>query len=161
MFKVIVTKDGKSAFGATFEEIEQANSWIRNQIRKNSWGLPEREVTYHEHQGRHPKAEELETYSDGRVKCKIPADYKVLIQEVEGADPAEVVWERLRVERNKLLGSTDKTMLPDFPLTSNEKKVYREYRQYLRDVPLSYDNVTIYKYGIMAFKEWKLWKHGK
>lgn len=41
----------------------------------------------------------------------------------------------LRDERNYLLQKTDWALLPDSPLTEEEKEEYKVYRQWLRDVP--------------------------
>ena len=43
----------------------------------------------------------------------------------------EVLKDKMRKERNKLLSETDYTALPDFP----NKDMYLEYRQQLRDFP--------------------------
>ena len=39
----------------------------------------------------------------------------------------------LREQRNKLLNETDKYMLPDFPITSNNLELMKTYRQELRN----------------------------
>ena len=39
----------------------------------------------------------------------------------------------LRHRRNQLLDSTDKYLMPDFPISSNNLKLIKEYRQQLRD----------------------------
>lgn len=41
--------------------------------------------------------------------------------------------ESIRAERNFLLDSSDKYMLPDFPITEEEREKWVAYRQYLRD----------------------------
>ena len=38
-----------------------------------------------------------------------------------------------REERNKLLNESDKFMLPDYPITSNNIILIKDYRQQLRD----------------------------
>ena len=38
-----------------------------------------------------------------------------------------------REERNKLLNESDKFMLPDYPITSNNLILIKDYRQQLRD----------------------------
>lgn len=43
--------------------------------------------------------------------------------------------EELREERDALLIETDKYMLQDFPITQEEKEKYKEYREYLRQIP--------------------------
>ena len=46
----------------------------------------------------------------------------------------ELSAEEKRVERNKLLDATDKYMMPDYPLSKEEKAKYKKYRKYLRDI---------------------------
>jgi len=41
--------------------------------------------------------------------------------------------ENLRQQRNQLLVESDKYLLPDFPITSNNLTLIKEYRQQLRD----------------------------
>jgi hypothetical protein len=38
-----------------------------------------------------------------------------------------------RYERNKLLDDSDKYLLPDYPITSNNLELVKQYRQQLRD----------------------------
>lgn len=52
-------------------------------------------------------------------------------QQVENEQKAAL----LREQRDKLLYETDKYMLPDYPITEEEREEYRQYRQYLRDIP--------------------------
>lgn len=56
-----------------------------------------------------------------------------------------------RIERNSLLGQTDAKMLPDFPITAEEKALWIKYRQYLRDLPesASFPNVEV-----LTFEDW-------
>lgn len=56
-----------------------------------------------------------------------------------------------RIERNSLLGQTDARMLPDFPITAEEKALWIKYRQYLRDLPesASFPNVEV-----LTFEDW-------
>lgn len=50
-------------------------------------------------------------------------------------DRVQKAIERLTRERNDLLKETDWTQLPDVPLTQDDKKKYRKYREYLRELP--------------------------
>ena len=53
---------------------------------------------------------------------------------------AEMVMKYIRTRRNKLLACTDWTQLPptDGPtLSDDDRNIWREYRQKLRDLPLS------------------------
>jgi hypothetical protein len=69
-------------------------------------------------------------------------------------------WDILRKIRNKLLVETDHTQLADFPIDSKNRTLYREYRQYLRDLPRLYDNATIEKAKVKTFSQWKEWRKG-
>ena len=48
-------------------------------------------------------------------------------------------WDRLRIERNRLLAETDYLALKDITLSNNMKA----YRKALRDLPESYSNSSI------------------
>ncbi|MBQ5810293.1 MAG: phage tail assembly chaperone [Clostridia bacterium] len=41
----------------------------------------------------------------------------------------------IRSRRNRLLEESDKYMLPDYPLTDEERLAWQEYRSRLRDIP--------------------------
>jgi len=158
MYKVTIETYSGKMYGSTFDEIEQANAWVNNQKRKNTWGLPERKVEYHEHQSVDPRAEKIKDLSNGKTLYRIPCEYDITIEEVWGVNPADVMFEQLRSERTVKLLESDPTMLPDYPMNSAEKKAMREYRQYLRDITKQYDNKTIYQYEIMTFDQHTSWK---
>ena len=63
-------------------------------------------------------------------------------------------WYRLRSERNALLVETDKTQLADFPLSTQDRSKYREYRQYLRDITKLFNEETIKTAKVKTFVEW-------
>lgn len=55
--------------------------------------------------------------------------------------------EEKRAERDALLAATDKYMLPDYPITEEERNKYKNYRKYLRDITKdnNFPNITILK----------------
>ena len=61
------------------------------------------------------------------------ADVMVLREQARTAKRATV----LRSQRDKALTATDKYMIPDFPISEQQREQYRTYRQYLRDLPES------------------------
>lgn len=67
---------------------------------------------------------------------------------------SKLAWSKLKIERNAILKNTDYTQLADAPFTSKEKKYYREYRQFLRDITKNFDNKSILKAKIPTFDEW-------
>lgn len=68
----------------------------------------------------------------------------------------ERALERLVRERDQLLKDTDWTQLPDVPLDASEKKFYRKYREFLRNLPnnLRSGNSSL---RLMCFLDWKNW----
>ena len=42
----------------------------------------------------------------------------------------------VRAVRNQYLEQTDKYMITDYPISDNERELYRQYREYLRDYTL-------------------------
>ena len=45
--------------------------------------------------------------------------------------------EQVRSVRNQYLEQTDKFMISDYPITDEERELYKQYRTYLRDYTLS------------------------
>lgn len=58
-----------------------------------------------------------------------------------------------RLERNQRLNGYDWSQLPDSPLTEEQKQVYREYRQFLRDWT---EQEEWWNKQIPSFDEWKM-----
>ncbi|NPZ19507.1 hypothetical protein DZ956_022290 [Pseudomonas aeruginosa] len=56
------------------------------------------------------------------------------MQAVPKPDPASQ-WAAVRTLRDQLLQKTDRTQLPDFPITEEQRGEVAAYRQALRDVP--------------------------
>ena len=59
---------------------------------------------------------------------------------------------QVRAVRNRYLEQTDKVMLVDYPITDDERELYRQYREYLRTYPEYQD---WYKANPKTFDEWK------
>ena len=60
--------------------------------------------------------------------------------------------EQVRAVRNQYLEQTDKFMITDYPITDDERELYRQYRTYLRTYPECQD---WYKANPKTFDEWK------
>ena len=58
----------------------------------------------------------------------------------------------VRAERDELLLVTDRYMLADFPVAEDERELYRQYRQYLRDISAEEGFPDI---SVLTFAEWK------
>ena len=58
---------------------------------------------------------------------------------------------QIRAVRNQYLEQTDKTMLADYPITDEERELYRQYRTYLRTYPECRD---WYKANPKTYDEW-------
>lgn len=52
------------------------------------------------------------------------------------------------------LKESDFTQLADAPISTDIKKLYREYRQYLRGLPSQHNNITILKAKVPSFEIW-------
>ena len=58
---------------------------------------------------------------------------------------------QVRAVRNQYLEQTDKYMIVDYPITDDERELYKQYRTYLRDYTLT-DNW--WKVNPLTFEEW-------
>lgn len=77
------------------------------------------------------------------------------IEDNLGIKRNSLLWDFLRQDRKKALMETDWTQIADNQMDSKVRQMYREYRQYLRDLPLQYNDVSIDRYKVMSFEEWK------
>ena len=66
--------------------------------------------------------------------------------------PKEQKEAEIRAVRNQYLEQTDKFMITDYPITEEERELYRQYRVYLRDYPDSSEDW--FKHEPMSFDEW-------
>ena len=58
----------------------------------------------------------------------------------------------VRAVRNQYLEQTDKYMITDYPITDDERELYKQYREYLRTYPECRD---WYKANPKTYEEWK------
>ena len=73
---------------------------------------------------------------------------------VKGFAPEKPVEEKeaeVRAVRNQYLEQTDKYMITDYPITDEERELYRQYRTYLRTYPECRD---WYKANRKTYEEW-------
>lgn len=66
--------------------------------------------------------------------------------------PVEELQAQVRAVRNQYLEQTDKYMITDYPITDDERELYRQYRTYLRTYPECRD---WYKDNPKTYEEWK------
>ena len=68
------------------------------------------------------------------------------------SNPAiEQYKEQVRAVRNRYLEQTDKFLLVDYPITDDERELYKQYRTYLRDYTLS---ENWWESNPLKFEEW-------
>ena len=79
-------------------------------------------------------------------------EYKELEKEPEPHVPTDdELKAQVRSVRNKYLEQTDKFMLVDYPVTDEERELYKQYRVYLRTYPECRD---WYKANPKTYEEW-------
>ena len=75
---------------------------------------------------------------------------------LEAVNPPEPSVEekeaRVRQVRNQYLEQTDKFMIADYPITDEERELYKQYRTYLRDYTLS---ENWWEHSPKDFSTWK------
>ena len=65
--------------------------------------------------------------------------------------PVEELQAQVRSVRNQYLEQTDKYMIADYPITDEERELYKQYRTYLRDYTLS---ENWWESNPLKFEEW-------
>ena len=81
-------------------------------------------------------------YADLAVYCnkngkviENKGDYLEAVNPPEPSDEEKKA--QVRQVRNQYLEQTDKYMITDYPITDDERELYKQYRTYLRDYTLS------------------------
>lgn len=74
------------------------------------------------------------------------------------AKPDEVLAEEKRADRDRLLQDSDIRMLPDFPISAEEKELWLLYRQYLRNITKDPEFPNV---DVLSFENWLGQIHSK
>ena len=82
-------------------------------------------------------------------KGKSPRQFQIKKFEIT----TEELKAQVRSVRNQYLEQTDKYMIMDYPITDDERELYKQYREYLRDYTLS-ENWWVK--NPMVFDEWAM-----
>ena len=69
-----------------------------------------------------------------------------------GMLPTEEQARDRRAERDNCLALTDKYMLADYPITAEQREIYKTYRKYLRDLPAAAGFPAV---KVLSFGQWK------
>ena len=77
-------------------------------------------------------------------------DYLEAVNPPEPSDEEKKA--RVRQVRNQYLKQTDKFMIADYPITDDERELYKQYRVYLRDYTLS---ENWWEHSPKDFSTWK------
>ena len=95
-------------------------------------------------------------YADIAVYCNknglIIEDKGDYLEAVNPPEPSdEEKKARVRQVRNQYLEQTDKYMIVDYPITDDERELYKQYRTYLRDYTLP---ENWWESNPLKFEEW-------
>ena len=97
-----------------------------------------------------------EKYADFAVYCN--NNGKIIEDKgdyLEAVNPPEKTIEQkqadVRAVRNQYLEQTDKYMISDYPITDDERELYKQYRTYLRDYTLT---ENWWESNPLKFEEW-------
>ena len=96
-------------------------------------------------------------YADLAVYCnkngKVIEDKGDYLEAVNPPEPSiEDKQAQVRSVRNQYLEQTDKYMIADYPITDEERELYKQYRTYLRDYTLT---ENWWEHSPKDFSTWK------
>ena len=92
----------------------------------------------------------LEEDTEHQVSDYIHCDGQFVL--TSSAEAIEQKKAEVRAVRNQYLEQTDKFMIVDYPITDDERELYKQYREYLRTYPECQD---WYKANPKIYDEWK------
>jgi hypothetical protein len=131
MFRVKVLKNSVQKFGSEFNTEAEAKEWVKKQEAKGSWGKKAVEMVVTEVKKPMELIEEVSGPMGIKAyKVRLPADYEVVIEEYE-----EELHHLGQIQH--ILKNTDWLFISDVPIEQNDRKMYREYRQHLRNLRLT------------------------
>lgn len=83
-----------------------------------------------------------EHVKDGPTEIRVPlTDQDLAQRDLDAQESERYQAQAMRGERDALLAASDWVMLPDAPVTEQQRAAWREYRQALRDLPETPDAV--------------------
>ena len=95
------------------------------------------------------KYDSLEEDAEHQLSDYIHCDGQFVLTVSEEA--IEQRKEQVRAVRNQYLEQTDKFLITDYPITNDERELYKKYREYLRTYPECRD---WYKANPKTYDEW-------
>lgn len=100
--------------------------------------------------------EEDHKLAEERMRIIEEADYaykQQCLKKLEMSDALEIA--ETKKVMMAVLKETDWTQLVDAPLTTEEKKQWRSYRDYVRHIPKLWQRKQILELKVMTFEEWQ------
>lgn len=132
MIKVIITGKNGGSFANTLPSKQEAEEWVKNHKAK---GKDAQIVTTPNRIDGAKFIEEVDGPMGVKLlKQELPADYTVEYIE-EHLYNRQQKWEQLLQQRDQILCATDWLFIADVMIDQRHRKIYMEYRQYLRDIP--------------------------
>ena len=93
-----------------------------------------------------------------KQEIEIAYDGQIYLKGYAPAKPEEVLAEEKRADRKRLLDDSDKRVLPDFPISAEEKEQWLLYREYLRNIT---DDPKFPNVDVLSFENWLGQIHSK
>ena len=158
-------------FKAQFETKVEADNWLQKHIDKNTFGKKAHTIRLEQK----PKKGEYKTVEDYQLDpvtmelvldedgmpivsgynyvVEVPCEYEVEIYEAQTDLSPEDYIVKLRKNRDEVLSLTDFTQIADCPIDNEIKKIFREYRQYLRDFTKGITIESVINIKLQSFHE--------
>jgi hypothetical protein len=171
MFHVKVSNIHGRQFSAKFENKVDAENWLQGHINKENFGKNAREVRQ-ENKPVNLEYKEVEKYKFDPSTYEIvlddlglpvvegieylvtyPPEYSYTIEETETSLEPEEYLRLLTDKRDLILEKTDFTQIADCPLEPEIKKLFREYREYLRNFSKGETLKSITKLKLQNFEQ--------
>lgn len=127
--------DNQIGWSAIFDNQELAENWVLQESQNRSWGESDRWLFLVEGDPLIDLAEDSREVDLGAEQTAMEYFFSAqyIVEYVDlGNEP---LMESLRIERNRRLAECDWTQLADSPLSSEDKTLWANYRQALRDLP--------------------------
>lgn len=157
---LVIIKNNKlnREFMAEFGTKEECEAWVKNHKLKGKDRVIIR--SFQKLDGFKVLLEEVDFMGNNEYVLEGPCEYEVEYIHDNPVSTQEYK-DALAKEIKKKLKDTDWSQLADAPIDTKERKIYREYRQYVRKKEKDYNEETIKNWKILTYKEYVRIKYPK
>lgn len=151
MLVIITSLKYDKKFMAEFDTKAECDNWVKNHKLKGKDKVVKKSNVIEK--GYNVILEDIKQNGEVEYVLEGPAEYKVDFLE-ENPVTVEEYKKELNDKIKEILLETDWSQLSDAPLQTEERRIYKKYRKYVRNKRKEYNDNSIKNWKILTYKEY-------